>query len=58
MTDDENCEQIEHAIQKVREGEDVAITIHMPAFFACPRCGAISHNPNDVAEGYCGNCAV
>lgn len=24
----------------------------------CPRCGARSFNPNDVAEGYCGRCHV
>jgi hypothetical protein len=24
--------------------------------FVCPRCGAISANPNDVREGYCGAC--
>ena len=24
--------------------------------FACPRCGMTSYNPNDVREGYCGNC--
>jgi transcriptional regulator with XRE-family HTH domain len=22
----------------------------------CPRCGRTSFNPNDVREGYCGNC--
>lgn len=22
----------------------------------CPRCGLTSHNPTDVAEGYCGHC--
>jgi hypothetical protein len=22
----------------------------------CPRCGMTSSNPNDVANGYCGNC--
>lgn len=22
----------------------------------CPRCGLSSSNPNDVANGYCGNC--
>jgi hypothetical protein len=26
------------------------------ASFTCPRCGMTSHNPSDVAEGYCGNC--
>lgn len=24
--------------------------------FTCPRCGAVSHNPHDEAEGYCGAC--
>jgi hypothetical protein len=24
--------------------------------FTCPRCGMTSHNPNDEAHGYCGNC--
>ena len=24
--------------------------------YACPRCGAVSYNPNDVANKYCGQC--
>lgn len=24
--------------------------------FTCPRCGAVSHNPMDEREGYCGRC--
>ena len=24
--------------------------------FTCPRCGAVSHNPRDLAEGYCARC--
>lgn len=24
--------------------------------FTCPKCGWTSQNPNDRAEGYCGNC--
>ena len=24
--------------------------------YTCPRCGAVSHNLTDVAEGYCGRC--
>jgi hypothetical protein len=24
--------------------------------FTCPVCGRTSHNPNDVAESYCGAC--
>jgi hypothetical protein len=29
-----------------------------PSPFVCPRCGAISHNPHDAAERYCGRCHV
>jgi hypothetical protein len=24
--------------------------------FTCPRCTMTSYNPNDIREGYCGNC--
>lgn len=24
--------------------------------FVCPHCRAVSYNPNDVAESYCGRC--
>lgn len=24
--------------------------------FTCPRCGAVSHNPNDIRARYCGAC--
>jgi hypothetical protein len=24
--------------------------------FTCPKCGMTSFNPNDLREGYCGNC--
>ena len=27
-----------------------------PASFTCPRCGMVSHNPNDAKHRYCGNC--
>lgn len=26
------------------------------ASIRCPKCQMVSHNPNDVREGYCGNC--
>lgn len=26
--------------------------------FTCPRCGAVSYNPNDIRERYCGRCHV
>jgi ribosomal protein S27AE len=25
-------------------------------YIVCPRCGMVSHNPNDVEQRYCGNC--
>jgi hypothetical protein len=27
-----------------------------PPSFTCAQRGMVSHNPNDVREGYCGNC--
>ena|ERR1700729_2020340 len=29
-----------------------------PSKFICPRCGAVSYNPNDIRELYCGRCHV
>jgi ribosomal protein L37E len=29
---------------------------HSNPSITCPRCGMTSYNPNDVREGYCGNC--
>jgi len=29
---------------------------HSPVGFTCPQCQMTSYNPNDVAQGYCGNC--
>jgi hypothetical protein len=26
--------------------------------FTCPFCGAVSHNPNDLDQRYCGRCHV
>lgn len=33
---------------------NAAITIR-PSF-TCPKCEMTSYNPNDIAQGYCGNC--
>lgn len=34
-----------------------AAPCHSPNMpFTCQRCGAVSHNPNDEREGYCGSC--
>jgi len=30
----------------------------MPDPFTCPFCGAVSHNPNDLEQHYCGRCHV
>lgn len=31
-------------------------TKQLPESITCPRCGAISFNPTDIREGYCGAC--
>lgn len=33
-------------------------TSQPPAAIQCLVCGRVSHNPNDVAERYCGYCHV
>jgi hypothetical protein len=30
----------------------------LPPHFQCPKCGRISFNPHDIAEGYCGACHI
>lgn len=27
-----------------------------PPSYTCPRCAMTTHHPDDVREGYCGNC--
>jgi hypothetical protein len=29
-----------------------------PPSFTCPRCGMTSYHPDDVREGFCGNCCA
>ena len=33
-----------------------SITVLKQPSFTCPRCGAVSHNPTDAVQGYCGRC--
>jgi hypothetical protein len=59
------CPECVEAEKRVEVGER-ALEIAMNAFrsrtdaargvFRCPRCGRVSHNPRDLAEGYCGAC--
>lgn len=35
---------------------EVRLVLITAASITCPRCGLTSHNVNDTAEGYCGNC--
>lgn len=32
--------------------------IEQSPYIVCPKCGMVSHNPNDVRERYCGACHV
>jgi hypothetical protein len=37
-------------------GVQAAIQRFEAGSFTCPRCLMTSYNPNDIREGYCGNC--
>lgn len=41
---------------KIVELPELAARYGWPEVFECPKCGAVSHNANDVREGYCGRC--
>lgn len=57
----ERTESWTHAINgkstcpQAPEAEPMEETVQ-EASITCPRCGMTSFNPNDVSEGYCGNC--
>lgn len=38
--------------------DEIAKTLGPPPSpsFTCPECGSVSHNPDDVRNGYCGHC--
>lgn len=38
------------------EAADRLAAATKPNTFTCPKCGAVSHNPNDARERYCGAC--
>jgi ribosomal protein S27AE len=35
---------------------EIEVAAEQPFYIVCPKCGMVSHNPNDVRERYCGNC--
>jgi hypothetical protein len=35
---------------------ELARTLGFQEVFSCPKCRRISHNPNDLANRYCGHC--
>lgn len=48
-----------HTIEQARiEHEEMVAMVKgkKPAAYQCPACGMVSHNPNDAANRYCGNC--
>jgi hypothetical protein len=38
------------------DGEPDVSLDPLPTTFTCPHCGAVSANPTDFREGYCGRC--
>lgn len=48
---------IENPDSALLVGDQVVIPLAKPVeAFVCPVCHKVSHHPDDVAEGYCGNC--
>lgn len=47
-----------HWDQLIRARAILAETEAVPLAYTCPKCGAVSHNPNDAANRYCGACHV
>lgn len=45
---------------RVARSDDVGIPIQIggigATYYACPKCHAVSHNPSDVSNMYCGRC--
>lgn len=37
-------------------GQSLGLAERPRTSFTCPRCGATSYNPQDIAEDYCGRC--
>jgi ribosomal protein L37E len=38
------------------DGKDWLDAVMKDPSITCPRCGMTSYNPNDIQQGYCGNC--
>jgi hypothetical protein len=39
-----------------REAAQAAVELYNSPSITCPKCYRTSYNPNDIREGYCGNC--
>ena len=44
----------EQGLRMLPPGEED--TVMDQPYIVCPKCGTVSHNPNDVRERYCGAC--
>lgn len=51
----DNLRAMEKAAHDMAAQIGASIEVVVDAF-VCPRCGAASHNPTDIAEQYCGRC--
>ena len=41
--------------QEIRNLKELLAAARVP-FIACPKCGRVSYNRNDIDQKYCGNC--
>jgi len=48
--------QLHDILRERRQLEREAEAAASAPSISCPRCGMTSCNPNDIREGYCGNC--
>lgn len=57
VTDDEIQLFRDHnIIRRPLKKERLQAALHNGEAIQCPECDLISHNPTDVAKGYCGHC--
>lgn len=52
------AERVKHISGSIMEGDGLALEVLEAddGAFRCPRCGSVSHSPDDMREGYCGRC--
>ena len=53
---DWTIEAMQDFVERARKAQEAVDQIIEQPSITCPVCGMTSYNPNDIREGYCGNC--